>query len=293
MVGRPTHQSYDPAYFRLLFQVEDRHFWFRARNAAIAAVAKRIVAQLPAGLPVLEIGCGTGNTLRVLERACPGRTVIGMDLFLEGLRYARQRGAAPLVQGDLNAPPFGGTFGLIGLFDVLEHMPDDRRVLHNLQNLLDGAGRLLLTVPAHMSLWSYFDTASHHCRRYERTELEHKLRESGFEEEEASYLMAGLFPWMWLGRRTAARAGRPPTGNNSRATELVARELRIVPVVNEILALLLSLEARWLALGRTLPWGTSLLVVARTVTTYQAHAMDVYGHTDGNGAPRIGSTPHL
>lgn len=272
MVGVPAHQSYDPAYFHLLFQVEDRHFWFRARNAAIAAIAGRVAARLPADLPVLEIGCGTGNTLRVLEHACTNRTIVGMDLYIEGLRYARQRGAALLVQGDLNTPPFGGAFGLIGLFDVLEHMPDDQRVLLHLHGLLDGAGRLLLTVPAHMALWSYFDSASCHCRRYEQAELEEKLEAAGFKVEEATPLMAGLFPWVWLARRITGRAFRPSASEAHRTAEMVTRELRIVPVLNEILALLLTLEARWLARKRTLPWGTSLLVVARKATTCQAWA---------------------
>ncbi len=112
----PSHQSYDPTYFALLFQIEDRHFWFRARNQVIATVVKRLTADMPRGYRVLEIGCGTGNVLRVLEQVCTDGTVIGLDLFLEGLRYARQRTHAMLVQGDMLHLPFGAPFDLIGLF---------------------------------------------------------------------------------------------------------------------------------------------------------------------------------
>src|SRR5690349_11902313 len=73
--------SYDPDLFRTLFTVEDRHFWFRARNRLIRTLTRQVTARLPAGYRVLEVGCGTGNVLRYLEQASPRGTVIGMDLF--------------------------------------------------------------------------------------------------------------------------------------------------------------------------------------------------------------------
>ena len=101
------HASYDPLYFDRLFAIEDRHFWFRARNAVITAVIGRIVGALPDGYRVLEVGCGTGNVLHVLQRTCGRGRVFGMDLFAEGLRFARRRTTCPLIQGDVHTPPFG------------------------------------------------------------------------------------------------------------------------------------------------------------------------------------------
>jgi SAM-dependent methyltransferase len=125
-------ESYDPAYFAPLFAIEDRHFWFRARNQVIATLVRQLTVGLAPGYRVLEVGCGTGNVLRVLEQVCPAGTVIGMDLFAEGLRYARRRTNCPLVQGDVQAAPYATSFALIGLFDVLKHLPDDRQILHHL-----------------------------------------------------------------------------------------------------------------------------------------------------------------
>src|SRR5947207_11114283 len=106
-----------------------------ARNQIIAAVVKQLTADLAPGYRVLEVGCGTGNVLRILQRACRNGSVIGMDLFAEGLRYARERTHCPLVQGDLRSPCFGAQFDLIGLFDVLEHVPDDTHVLRDLHTM--------------------------------------------------------------------------------------------------------------------------------------------------------------
>src|SRR5512139_2903984 len=56
--------GYDAGYVPSLAAVEDRHFWFRARNVVIRAAVTKLEARLPSGYRVLEIGCGTGNTLR-------------------------------------------------------------------------------------------------------------------------------------------------------------------------------------------------------------------------------------
>ncbi|MGI8588256.1 MAG: methyltransferase domain-containing protein [Chloroflexia bacterium] len=262
-----THAGYDPAYFAPLFAIEDRHFWFRARNLVIAALVKQLTAGVAPGYRVLEVGCGTGNVLHMLEQICPVGAVIGMDLFAEGLHYARRRTACPLVQGDIQSPPFGIRFPLIGLFDVLEHLPDDLQVLRNLREMLLPGGALLITVPASTSLWSYFDEAAHHCRRYSYQELRDKLLRTGYQVEYVTPYMAALFPLVWLGRRVAARMGRRSTGAGRRADSLTSNELHITPGVNGLLFALLAQEIRLIRRRRRLPIGTSLLAIARNPPT--------------------------
>ena len=258
-----ANRSYDPDYFALLAAIEDRHFWFRARNRVISALVSQITAGLVSGYRILEVGCGTGNVLRVLEQACPDGVVVGMDLFAEGLRYAREHTSCFLLQGDIHAPPFGAQFDLIGLFDVLEHLPDDVQVLRDLHAMLAFGGTLLLTVPAHRSLWSTFDEASFHCRRYELAELESKLIRTGYRVEYLTHFMASIYPLVWAGRRLAALISRGPADETGRTAALESGGLRIISVVNELLMRLLSWEVRLLAARRRLPIGTSLLAIAR------------------------------
>ncbi len=252
----PPAQSYDPDFFALLYEVEDRHFWFRARNRIIARLAQNITRPLPDGFRVLEVGCGTGNVLRFLAEACPRGRVVGMDLFFDGLRYARRRTPTPLVQGDMHRPPFRAEFNLIGLFDVLEHLPDDVRVLQDLYAMLAPGGALLITVPAHMALWSYFDEAAHHQRRYSLLDLRQKLRQAGYEIAYLSQYMASLYPMVWLGRRLAGRK------KDQKAENLAAQELRITPGLNEILTAVLYAEGELVTRRVPLPIGTSLIGLA-------------------------------
>jgi SAM-dependent methyltransferase len=121
--------GYDPSFFNELAAVEDRHFWFRARNQLIFELTKKISSGLKPGYLVLEVGCGTGNVLRVLRQACPAGKVVGLELWFDGLRHAQRRSAGLLAQGDVLGCPFGKQFDLIGMFDVLEHLPGERETL--------------------------------------------------------------------------------------------------------------------------------------------------------------------
>lgn len=261
-LGEPALSSYpgDDALFDELFASEDRHFWFTARNEVIAAVLRRLTRSLPRRYRVLEIGCGTGNVLRVLAKTCGGGHVVAMDLSSRGLRYAR--GRAPdcaFVQADLHHPPFTTGFDLIGMFDVIEHFADDVDTLRQVRGLLRAGGRLLLTVPAHRQLWSYGDEFAGHYRRYGRQELANSLIRAGFTVEYLTPYMACLFPIMWLQRWVARIHGRatPPR-------DRFLRDLRPVPIANEMLRWILGKEAIPIGSGLVLPFGTSLLAVATT-----------------------------
>lgn len=256
-------RSYDPKFFEHLAKIESKHFWFRTRNQIIATLAEQITEILPNGFRVLEVGCGTGNVLRALEQGCPRGIVVGMDLFAEGLAFARTRTSCPLVQGNLEQPAFGVQFDVVGAFDVVEHLSNDLQVFRSIHSLLKPGGILLLTVPAHQSLWSYFDEVSHHCRRYEPVDLRSKLTQTGYEIEFLSEFMASIYPLMWFVRRIKSKWRQDNSKSGASELELSMEELRIVPLVNGLLTFLLKQEARLIKSRRLLPFGTSIIVAAR------------------------------
>lgn len=255
--------SYNPDYFKELFAVEEQHFWFRARNHMITTLVRQIESSWESNYCILEVGCGTGNVLQHLEQSCSRGTVIGMDLYAEGLNFARERTHCSLVQGDVNAPPFRADFDLIGLFDVLEHMPDDGQVLCDAYHLLKSGGTLLLTVPAHPSLWSYFDIASRHQRRYELPLLQQKLIRAGFQVKYLTLYMASIFPLVWLFRQFATLLAKKSSNAADHAYEMSVNEFKIIPIANKVLAFILKQEQHWISRRRRLPMGTSLVAIAQ------------------------------
>jgi len=254
--------GFDPGFYSDLYSAEERHFWFRGRNKVIGSVISRIIASFPATYRVLEVGCGAGNTTCMLQRLCGPAPVIGMDLFADGLRYARARGVACLVQADVSRPPFSVPFELVAMFDVLEHVQDDVGVLRRLRSLLREGGCLVLTVPAHSSLWSYFDTAACHCRRYECVDLNEKLRATGYEVDYMTEFMMFSYPLVWLRRRWAGRR----TARVAGPTEAARGELQIHALPNALLGGLQAMETVFVKRRKRLPFGTSILVVARKRT---------------------------
>jgi len=247
-----------------VFAVEDRHFWFGARNLAIKTVIDGFSSRLPSAHRVLEIGCGTGNTLRVLNQACPDASIlVGIDLFEEGLMYARRRTKLPLVRARIEHAPFAVPFDVVGMFDVLEHIADDAAALRVVRSLTKPGGYLVLTVPAHMSLWGRFDEESHHCRRYEGDELRARLLDAGFTVDYLTPFMAALYPMARIARSLSDAGNRLRRRLNMTQTSAVLRDLTVTPVVNELAGFVLRQEAHLLRRRIKLPIGTSLLAVAR------------------------------
>ena len=172
-----------------------------------------------------------------------------------------------MIEDLWEAPPAGAAGAIrtfVGMFDVLEHLPDDVRALECLRRTMTPGGRLVLTVPAHMSLWSDVDQYAGHYRRYGAEDLRRTLTASGFRIEYLSQFMAALFPLMWLSRRTATLFGRRREEANeiSRGREVLMRDLKIVPGVNGLMGFLLDCELPLLSRRWRLPVGTSLLAVA-------------------------------
>jgi len=248
--------AFDAAGIQRLLAAEDRHFWFRARNEIIAALADAPIRSLPNDFSILEVGCGSGNVLRVLQRLASGRgRVEGLELSGQAAGAARARTGLRVTSGYLADVDPAASFDLIAAFDVLEHIADEAAVLTQIRERLRAGGRLILTVPAHQSLWSSFDVASGHERRYTLRTLSRALRASGFEIEYLSYFMSLLFPPMWLRRRLLK-------GKETDMAKLLESEFQIVRGVNELAYQVLRQEAHVIRARRRLPIGTSIAAIA-------------------------------
>ncbi|HEX9626852.1 MAG TPA: methyltransferase domain-containing protein [Acidiferrobacterales bacterium] len=112
--------------------------WFAFRHNAETGAE---VAMLARGI-VLDIGCADMKIRRYLDAACD---YIGLDHYLTGHGLYRSR---PSVFADAAALPFASTsVDCVLLLDVLEHVPDPRRVLAEIGRVVRRDGLLILQVP--------------------------------------------------------------------------------------------------------------------------------------------------
>ncbi|MFO0679536.1 MAG: methyltransferase domain-containing protein [Polyangiaceae bacterium] len=140
----------------------------------------------------LEIGPGIHPKLPI-----EGTHVI--DLSDHALDVLGKSGAI-VHKGLLHEQKFeDGTFDLVGIFEVLEHVQDDTGMLKEIHRILKPGGMLALDVPVHMRHFSAFDDLVGHVRRYETAELRSKIEAAGFDLVcfEGRYLMMGRF-MMWV-----------------------------------------------------------------------------------------------
>ena len=133
------------------------------------------------GTRILEVGCGCGDLLHVLERR--GYQGVGIDISEEALAVAASGLSGHGIQVLRRTPDeLQEEFDVVIASEVMEHYQDDVLFLRQVRSRLRDGGQLLLTVPAHMKDWGPNDTSCGHVRRYERGELLTLLDSAGFSE---------------------------------------------------------------------------------------------------------------
>lgn len=250
-----TISGFDPKAFDELVALEPGHFWFVARNELIVRLAAKY---FPHARRFLEVGCGTGFVLRAIANARDWQRLAGSELHPAGLVHARKRlpEAVELVQMDARNIPATGLFDLTGAFDVIEHIADDEAVLRSMRGATASGGGAIIAVPQHRWLWSRSDEVAHHERRYDRGELERKLRRSGFEVLFSSSFTALLLPLMVVSRAL---------GRGKQSSESVNHEFMLDQRINRLFTAILRAEVRMTLAGMTWPAGGSRIVVARAI----------------------------
>lgn len=115
----------------------------------------RLLAHIPPGRSVLDVGCASGYLARLLmERGC---RVIGVEIDPDAARQARAYCEAVF---ELSAealdqlPPDQGPFAVVLFGDVLEHLAHPETALVGAHRLVEPEGTVILSVPniAHYSV---------------------------------------------------------------------------------------------------------------------------------------------
>jgi SAM-dependent methyltransferase len=146
-----------------------------------------ITSKQVASAAALDLGCATGVFLDVLSAA--GWYAQGLELSPAAAQKAKDKGFDVFLGDWQKASYPDQTFGLISLWDVIEHFPDPLKALRLCHQWLVPGGVLLLSTPdASAALarllgpfWLGFRSAGEHVLFFSRQTITHALEEAGFD----------------------------------------------------------------------------------------------------------------
>lgn len=104
---------------------------------------------------LLDVGCGAGDFLLVMRRLYSAWQTLGVEPNAVAVTRAVARGL-DVRQGTLDDVPASGTYDMITLWNVLEHLPEPLLFLKAIRERLVPNGTLCLAVPVHDSWEAQF-----------------------------------------------------------------------------------------------------------------------------------------
>ena len=125
--------------------------------------------------PVLEAGCGTGETLELVSKYYDVR---GIDLSERAISICKKKGVSAQRA---NIVDVKDKFNSIISIDVLEHIEDDLTAVKHFHKILNKEGRLFILVPSGRMMKD--DTGYGHYRRYSKDAIISLLEECNFKIE--------------------------------------------------------------------------------------------------------------
>lgn len=229
--------------YNKMAKVQKTNWWFQARRNLIGLLLDRYLNKKQP--KILEVGCGTGANLKMLSKI---GSIVGLDNSKTAIAFCRKQGI-PARLGLATSLPFRAQFDAVLLLDVLEHLKAPEQAVAEALRVLRKGGIIIVTVPAHPSLYSYHDKAIGHKKRYSKKELLHLF---GSKTVLLSYFFSySLLPSILI------RFFKQKLS----ATE--ADDFSMPEPLNTLLVLFSKLEVFSLRLGLPIPFGTSLVCVAR------------------------------
>lgn len=230
-----------------LYTTEETHWWHKAKRRYITEYIKKYTQKKK--LTILDVGCGTGKNMEVLAQY---GDIWGVDASKEALLFCKKRGLTQVKLGHVEHLPFEKEiFDVVCVLDVLEHVADSIAI-KEIKRVLKDEGLIIITVPAFSWLWSKWDEALHHKRRYTKDSLSAILAKEGFMIRKNTYIYSFLVIPSLIIRKIKQLRQKPYSSDFQINTVFL----------NHLLSFISKLEQMWVN-RYDMPLGTSILCIAQ------------------------------
>lgn len=146
-------------------------------------------------LTIIEIGAGSKFFIKKLLDKHPNANGLAIDPNFK----KDQMISEPRLTSYVKLPEAQGDLYLF--LDVLEHVDNDRHLIHESLKYAKTNATIVISVPAFKHLWSGHDVFLEHYRRYRKSQLISVLNDSGLEIQRIYYAFSVLYPIAFLQRR--------------------------------------------------------------------------------------------
>jgi ubiquinone/menaquinone biosynthesis C-methylase UbiE len=242
----------DADEYRRMAAVEQSHWWYRATRSLLRQFIVTELQEVGRSRPrrFLDAGCGTGATGAWLSDL---GSVIALDSEPEALRlYGEVHPDAQLIHGDIAAMDLPDDCVDVALcVTVLYHAEviDPAKAVREMARVVQPGGLVCLMEPGVRSLRRSHDRITHGARRFGRHDLEDLARQANLEIVRSTGAYLFLIPPAWIKAKLEKSDSSSDLDNNN--TGLFG-----------LLGFLAWCERKLLQLI-SLPWGLSVLVIAR------------------------------
>jgi len=247
--------------YTIMYDIEQSYWWFLGKQFLVKSILEGGLSCDPEKDRILDIGCGTGTVLKLLEDF---GTAYGVELSADAIQFLKKRDLDLVVRSDVSRSiPFkDNVFSVITCLDVLEHLDDDFALLNEMVRVCRPGGHIVVTVPALNVLWSPHDAALHHKRRYTKKQLLQKVSPLP-----ASVIKTSYYNTILILPILAVRKIKPLfSGKQSVRSDFF---IPIPPWINAFLTFVFLTEIRFLK-GLNFPLGVSLLLIMKKSGHYAA-----------------------
>ncbi|EJL6471121.1 methyltransferase domain-containing protein, partial [Vibrio cholerae] len=184
-----TATSYPSEGSDFCYSIEDESFWFQHRNNCIISILNRFLKRNKSIL--FDIGGGNGYVSKAIQNE--GYITVLVEPSEQATKNAINRGIKYIACTTIDDIDTTDRYlPNVGLFDVIEHIKEDKDFLCKISEMMEDNGLLFITVPAYDQLWSHEDVIAGHYRRYNRKKIESLLIQSGYHIEYFSYFFEFL-----------------------------------------------------------------------------------------------------
>lgn len=236
-----------------MYELESTYWWHKAKRHLVKSIITRMKIDTH-NSKLLDVGCGTGKFLEEMNTWNSWGELIGLDGSDEALKFTKKRKVANVKKADLEKeiPLKDNSIDIITSLDVVEHIENDQHLVREFNRVLKPGGSLIITVPAHQWLWTYWDDILGHKRRHNQASVEALMKQANLKVEWISYFYSYLLPIACVFRLIKSKT------NKENSSDFVA----LPDWINRLLISFAEAETALIKYTKV-PFGLSVVCVAR------------------------------